>query len=122
MAGLQGVTSGNKLLPQGILEGYAKAKLNDSKIKAAVPNFVQIQHNIVDSFTNIIRFEIEIGGIYIAMFPRAGIKKPPGGRFLRPFLGLAQREEATMKSTAALTSASGAVEPPFGGMTPALPW
>jgi hypothetical protein len=56
---LQEVTSGNKLLPLRILEGYAKAKLNDSKIKAAVPNFVQIQHNIVDSFTNIIRFEIE---------------------------------------------------------------
>ena len=59
MAGLQRVTLGNKLLPQGILEGYAKAKLNDSKIKAVVPNFVQIQHNIVDYFTNIIRYEIE---------------------------------------------------------------
>ena len=58
MAGLREVTLGNKLLPQGILEGYAKAKLNDSKIKALVPNFVQIQHNIVDYFTNIIRYEI----------------------------------------------------------------
>jgi hypothetical protein len=80
MAGLQGVTLGNKLLPQGILEGYAKAKLNDSKIKAAVPDFVQIQHNIVDSFTNIIRFEIEMGCIYIAILSHDGIKKPPGGR------------------------------------------
>jgi hypothetical protein len=86
MAGLQGVTSGNKLLPQGILEGYAKAKLNDSKIKAAVPNFVQIQHNIVDSFTNIIRFEIEIACIYTAIFSRAEIKKPPGGRFRAAFI------------------------------------
>jgi hypothetical protein len=40
MAGLQEVTLGNKVLPQRILEGYAKAKLNDSKIKSAVPNFV----------------------------------------------------------------------------------
>jgi hypothetical protein len=81
MAGLQRVTLGNKLLPQGISEGYAKAKLNDSKIKAVVPNFVQIQHNIVDSFTNIIRFESENVCIYIAIVSRLVIKKPPGGRF-----------------------------------------
>jgi hypothetical protein len=81
MAGLQRVTLGNKLLPQGISEGYAKAKLNDSKIKAAVPNFIQIQHNIVDSFTNIIRFETENVCIYIAIVARRAIKKPPGGRF-----------------------------------------
>jgi hypothetical protein len=55
MAGLQRVTLGNKLLPQCISEGYAKAKLNDRKISLAVLDFVQIQHNIVDYFTNIIR-------------------------------------------------------------------
>jgi hypothetical protein len=68
-------------LPQGISEGYAKAKLNDSEINAVVPNFVQIQHKIVDSFTNIIRFESENVCIYIAIMSRHGIKKPPGGRF-----------------------------------------
>jgi hypothetical protein len=71
------VTSGNKLLPHGIPEGYAKAKLNDSKIKAAIPNSLQIQHNVVDSFTNIIRFESENWCIYIAILSRDIIKKPP---------------------------------------------
>jgi hypothetical protein len=85
---LRGVTSGNKLLPAGIPEGYAKAKLNDSEIKAAVPNFVQIQHNIVDSFTNIIRFEIVTVRFYIANLRIYAIKKPPGGRFcIAPGLG-----------------------------------
>jgi hypothetical protein len=79
-----GVTLGNKLLPHGISEGYAKAKLSDSKIKAAVLNFLQIQHNIVDFFTNIIRFESENVCIYIGILSRHAIKnRPPGGFLLR---------------------------------------
>jgi hypothetical protein len=70
MAGLQEVTLGNRVLPHRILEGYAKARLDDSEIKSVVPNFVQIQHNIVDFFTNIIRFETEKMCIYIVMFTR----------------------------------------------------
>jgi hypothetical protein len=57
MASSSRVTVGNKLLPQGILKGYAKAKLHNSKIKVAVHYFVQIQRNVVGSFTTIIRLE-----------------------------------------------------------------
>jgi hypothetical protein len=82
------VTSGNKLLPHGIPEGYAKAKLNDSKIKAAIPNSLQIQHNIVDFFTNIIRNISENACIYIDILSRHAIKKPPTGRFFASVVAL----------------------------------
>jgi hypothetical protein len=49
------VTVRNKLLPQGIPEGYAKAKLWNSKIKLPVQNFAQIQHNISAFLMNIIQ-------------------------------------------------------------------
>jgi hypothetical protein len=62
-------------LPHGITEGYAKAKLNNSKIKTAVPNFVQIQHNVVGFFTNIIRIETKAVCIYIANLCIDEIKK-----------------------------------------------
>ena len=53
---LQEVTERHKLLPLGIPEGYAKAKIRNSKIKLPVHNFAQIQHKIIAFFTTIIRF------------------------------------------------------------------
>ena len=69
----------NKLLPHGILEGYAKAKPKNSKMKLSVQNFAQIQHNIIAFSTNIIQFESVSGCIYIATFQSSAIKKPPLG-------------------------------------------
>jgi hypothetical protein len=83
MAVFRGVTVGNKLLPQRISEGYAKARsANRGKI-AAVQNFVRIQHNIVENFTNIIRYETQLIFVYVASFASGEIKKPPSGRFLQ---------------------------------------
>jgi len=64
-------------------EGYAKAKLRDSKIKLSVQNFAQIQHNIIAFLTNIIQFESVFGCIYIAVFESTAIKKPPHGAVRR---------------------------------------
>jgi hypothetical protein len=55
MAGSSEVTRGNDYCPMGISKDYAKARPRDSEINPAVHNFVQIQRNIVDFFTNIIR-------------------------------------------------------------------
>lgn len=72
----------HKLLPHGIPEGYAKAKLQNSEIKLSVQNFAQIQHNIIAFNMNIIQFESEIWCIYIAIFESSTIKKTAReGRF-----------------------------------------
>jgi hypothetical protein len=49
------VAQGNDYCPVVISKGYAKARLRNSEINPAVHNFVQIQQNIVDFFTKIIR-------------------------------------------------------------------
>ncbi|MFC4929396.1 hypothetical protein [Massilia sp. GCM10023247] len=84
MAVFREVTVGNKLLPQGISEGYAKARLWNRKIKTAVQDFVQIQRNIVEFFTNIIRYERELSFIYFPFAPGREIKKPPRRAVLQP--------------------------------------
>jgi hypothetical protein len=83
MAVFREVTMGNKLLPQRISEGYAKARsANRGKI-AAVQNFVRIQRNIVENFTNIVRCETQLIFDYVGSFAEDEIKKPPKGRFLQ---------------------------------------
>ncbi|XYJ10719.1 hypothetical protein ACSUZJ_01700 [Telluria sp. B2] len=70
---------GTNYCPWEFPEGYAKAKLRNSKIKLSVQNFAQIQHKISAFSTKIIQLESFSGCIYIAVVESTAIKKPPHG-------------------------------------------
>ncbi|MFC5460160.1 hypothetical protein [Massilia niabensis] len=75
MAVFKEVTVGNKVLPQGISEDYAKAKLLNRCRKGPTQYFFQIQHNIVGCFTKIIRYISFLSFFYVPVSTGCRTKK-----------------------------------------------